>query len=214
MSNKHDSVVAALQWRYATKTYDASKKLSDEEADTVLEAGRLAPSSFGLEPWVFVVVSDPALRAKVREAAFGQTPVTDASHMVVVTRRTDMREHGTDELVERTARIRNIAPESLKTLREMVSGFIQGLDDQQLDAWVRAQVYIPLGIMLTTAALMGIDATPMEGFNPAGVDEVLGLKKRHLASTALMALGHRDENDPHTKLAKVRREKEEVVVQL
>jgi nitroreductase len=116
----------------------------------------------------------------------------------------------TQELLERTAKIQGVEVVSLEGLKQMVVGSMAGKSDAEVDAWVRAQVYIPLGIMIETAALLGIDAGPMEGFMPAGVDEVLGLKEKNLTATSMIAFGYRGE-DSAAKRPKVRRPFDEVV---
>ncbi len=177
---------------------------------TILESGRLAPSSFGIEPWKFFVIENPDIRAKIRAVGFDQPKITDASHLVVIARRTDAREHIADELIERTAAQQHVDASNLDGLKQMVSGAVAGRSDEELDAWIRSQVYIPLGIMVETAALLGVDAGPMEGFMPHKVDAVLGLTENHLTATTMLALGYRGQ-DSGAERPKVRRAFEEVV---
>jgi nitroreductase len=135
--------------------------------------------------------------------------VTEASHLIVIARRTDVRENITTELLERTAKAQGVSVDALEGLKKMVGGSIAGRSDLELDAWAKNQAYIALGIMIETASLLGIDNGPMEGFDPAKVDEILGLKEKNLTSTTLLALGYRSEG---TNLRpKVRRAFEEVV---
>ncbi len=197
-----------MRHRYAVQTFDATKRVSDEDLRTILEAGRLSPSAFGVEPWRFVVVENAEIRAKLREASYGQSKVTDASHLIVIARRTDAREKIVDELIERTAKTQGKDPSELAGLRQMVEGGISAKDDAQLDAWVRAQTYIPLGVMVETAALLGVDSGPMEGFDPAAVDAILGLADQHLTATTMLALGTRGDDHAASR-PKVRRAFEE-----
>jgi len=206
----HEEILKGLQWRYAVKVFDPTKKITQEQLMMVLESGRLAPSSLGTEPWKFLVVENPEIRAKLRQAAYGQPKVTDAPYLIVITRRTDARENISRELIERTAATHGVQHSDLDALKQMVDGGISRQTEAEVDAWVRAQTYIPLGMMIETAALLGIDAGPMEGFNPAEVDKILGLKEKNLASTSMLALGHRGE-DPYAKKPKVRRKFEDVV---
>lgn len=201
-------ILAALNWRYATKIYDPSKKVSREDLMTILESARLAPSSIGLEGWKFIVVENPEIRAQLREASYGQPKVTDATYIVVIARRTD-GENLAQELVTRAAKQQGVTEESLDGLRKMAEGGA-GKPQPELDAWLRAQTFIPLGIMIETAALLKIDGGPMEGFDPAKVDEILGLSAKHLKSTSMFAIGYRGE-DPAATRAKVRRDFDEVV---
>ncbi len=203
-------ILKALQWRYATKIFDPTKKISAEDLHTILESGRLAPSSIGTEPWKFLVVENSELRAKLRAGAYGQPKVTDAAALIVFTCRTDIREHIAQELIDRTAAQQHVEAESLEGLRAMVEGGIAAKQDADLHAWMRSQVYISLGIMTETASLLGIDNCAMEGFNPVAVDEILGLKAQNLASVCMLALGTRGE-DPAAARPKVRRPFEEVV---
>jgi nitroreductase len=204
-------ILDALNWRFATKVFDPSKKVSEENLHTILEAGRLAPSSFGIEAWKFLVVENPEVRGKIRDAGYGQTQIADASHLIVIARRTDVRERITDELVERSAKTMQIEPEKLDGLKQMLQGSIMGRSDADLDAWIRSQAYIALGMMMETASLLNIDNAALEGFNPATVDEILGLGDKRLASTCLLVVGYRMEDSATQTRPKVRRGFEEVV---
>lgn len=205
-----ERITEALRWRYAVNAFDSSKKVSRNDLQTILESARLAPSSIGLEPWKFIVVENPELRGRIREASYGQPKVTEASHLVVIARRTDVRENIARERLERTAQAQHQDIGELDGLKRMIEGSIAMRDDATLDAWMARQVFIPLGIMVETASLLGIDSAPMDGFDPAAVDEILGLKAKHLASTALLAIGYRGA-DPAETRPKVRRAFDEVV---
>lgn len=202
-------ITSALSWRYATKIFDATKKVSDTDLATILESGRLAPSAFGVEPWHFFVVENPELRAKLRDASYGQPKVTDASHIIVIARRTDVRANMTNETITRAAKTMGIEESMLGDYRAMIEGGIAAKDDRDLDAWTRSQTYIPLGTMIAAASLLNIDNCPMEGFNPADVDSLLGLSEKHLTATTMLAVGYRGE-DPAAARPKVRQAKEEV----
>jgi len=206
----NENILKALQWRYAVKVFDPAKKISKEELTTVLESGRLSPSSIGIEPWKFIVVENPELRAKLRAVSFDQTKITDAAFLIVIARRTDVRENIARELIERTAKAHNVQHAELDGLKQMAEGGIKRHTDESLDSWVKSQTYIALGVMIETASLLGIDSCPMEGFMAAEVDKVLGLQEKNLASTSMLALGHRGE-DPAEKRPKVRRAFNEVV---
>ena len=210
VQNIYKTTTDALNWRYAVKEFDKTKPLSPELLHEILESGRLAPSSIGIEAWKFIVVENPELRAKLREAAYGQPKVTDAPALIVLTRRTDVRENITREALERTAKAQNVSIESLEGLKGMLEGGIGAKDDAELDAWARSQAYIPLGTMIAAASLLGVDSGPMEGFDPAKVNEILGLPARNLKVTAMLALGYRGE-DPAATRAKVRRDFADVV---
>ncbi len=203
-------ILAALQWRYGVKTFDTEKKVSEEDLATILESARLAPSSFGIEPWKFIVVNNPELRQKIRAAGYDQTKITDASHLIVIADRTDA-EALTGELVDRTAKAQGKAPEDFAMLQNMVSGAIASKPEGMArDAFLTAQTYIPLGMMIETAALLGVDAGPMEGFDPVQVTSILGLEDKHLRAVTMLALGYRGD-DAFAALPKTRRAHDEVI---
>jgi nitroreductase len=206
-----EEILKALNWRYATKIYDSSKTVSEEDLHTILESARLSPSSNGVEMWKFIVVENKEIRSKLREAGYGQPKITDASRLIVITYRTDSAGNLTKERIERTAKIQNEKPSDLEGLKTMLDGSVaQKIKDGSLECWVKAQAYIPLGIMIETAALLGIDGGPMEGFQPEKVDDILNLKEKNLKSVTMLALGYRGE-DPASSRPKVRREFDEVV---
>lgn len=209
MNNKEkgQEITNALNWRYATQVFDPSKKVSEEDIRTILESARLSPSPFGIEPWKFFIIKNPELRAKVGK----QPKMTEASHLILITYRTDVKENITKERLERTAKIQNQKIEELDGLKKSIEGTIAKKDSEgSLESWIRSQSYIPLGMMIETASLLGIDNGPMEGFDPAAVDELLGLKEKNLKSLTMLALGYRAE-DPASLRPKVRREFDEVV---
>jgi nitroreductase len=204
---KREEIIQALSWRYATQVFDKEKKVDEEDIHTILEAARLSPSPFGIEPWKFLVIQNPELRAKVGK----QPKMTEASHLIVITYRTDVVENITRERIERTAKIQNQKATELDGLKKSIESSIQKkYTDGNLESWIRSQSYIPLGIMIETASLLGIDNGPMEGFDPQTVDEVLGLKEKNLKSLTMLALGYRGE-DPTALRPKVRRSFDEVI---
>lgn len=206
-----ETIIKSLNWRYATKVFDSNKIVPDEDIHTVLESARLSPSSNGIEMWKFLVIENKDLRKKLQEVGYGQPKITEASHLVVITYRTDIEESMVLERLERTAKIQNQKIENLTGLRSMLeSSLIKKKNNGTLEYWIKAQAYIPLGIMIETASLLGIDNGPMEGFQNDKVDEVLGLKEKNLKSVTMLALGYRGE-DPASKRPKVRREFDEVV---
>lgn len=202
------TAIESLNWRYATKVFDASKNISDQDLQTILEAGRLAPSSFGIEAWKFLVIENPEIRTQLRAVAWDQAKVTDASRLILLCRRTDVKENIANELMERTAKAQNKTLDDLSGYHQMVQGAIEARGEGAA-AWVAAQTYIALGMMIETASMLEIDNCPMEGFDRAKTDEILGLKEKNLASVSMLALGYRG-NDPQAQLAKVRRPLEEV----
>lgn len=209
-----EHILTQLHWRYATKKFNLTQRVPEEEWK-VLEASLvLSPSSFGMEPWRFFVVSDSETRTKLLPAANNQLQIATAPHLVVFTARQQIDSSDIDALVTRTAWVRHIAPEDLMGLRNMVTGFVNNLSQTTLREWATRQVYIALGQFITTAAILGIDTCPMEGFIPSQVDEVLDLSKTGYSSVLLCPVGYRQINDQHAQLAKVRRRVTDVVIRI
>lgn len=200
-----------LKWRYAVKKFDPSKKIEPAAWSALEHATIHAPSSFGLQPWRFIQVADPEVRRKLRAASWNQAQITDASHLLVFARRTKVSQAEVDAYVESISAIRGVARESLAEYRSMMLGFAQkpGLD---AGAWAGKQVYIALGVFLTSAAMLGIDTCPMEGFDPAQYDEILGLPAMNLAATVVATAGYRASDDQHSTLKKVRFHESEVIL--
>ncbi len=208
-----NTITQALAWRYAVKTFDATKKISEGDFKTILESARLAPSSVGIEPWKFIVVNNPEIRAKLREVSYNQTKVTDASHLIVIAQRTDAQ-NLINEAVTRTAHNQGKTEAELAGYRGMLEGTVkQFSNENDLQAWLRAQTYIPLGMMIETAALLNIDTGPMEGFDRNAVNTLLNLGEKNLASVTMLALGYRG-NDPFAQLPKTRQTTQEAVITL
>ena len=204
-----------LNWRYATKQFDPARKISAQDWATMEEALLLTPSSGGLQPWAFIVITDPAIRAKLLPASYGQAQITAASHLVVFAAKQDYNEADVDAYIQQTAKTRNVPVESLAAYRDMlVGGIVKSMDQPARDAWARNQTYIALGNLLTSAALLGIDACPMEGFDRAQYDEILGLKAKGLASAVIATLGYRSPTDKYAHATKVRFPKNQVIAQI
>lgn len=206
--------IDALKWRYATKQFDPSKKLSDAQLATILEAIRLSPTSYGLQFFKAFVVTNPEVRAKLRAAAWNQSQLTDASQIIVFAVPNALSAADADALLELTAKTRGVALESLKGYSDMLKGSISSRTPEQNKEWAARQAYIALGVALSAAAVEGIDSTPMEGFDPKQFDEILGLSKLGWSSVVTLALGTRSSQDGYAKLAKVRFPKEKLVVEV
>jgi nitroreductase len=202
-------IISALEKRYAVKVFDPSKKVSDDDFSTILESGRLSPSSIGFEPWKFIVVVNPEVRAKLRAAGYDQTKITDASHLIVIAHRTDP-DALVDELITRAAAAQGKEKSELAGLEKMATGAMSGMQGEARQQWFKSQTYIPLAIMMETAALLGVDTCPMEGFDAGQIDAILGLKEKHLSVATMLAVGYRG-NDPYAMSPKVRRSHDEVI---
>jgi nitroreductase len=210
MNIQPDTILQALNWRYATQVFDMTKPVAADTLHTILESARLAPSSIGIEPWKFIVVENPEVRAKLRAVGYDQPKITDAPHLVVIAYRTDLKENISRERIERTAKIHQQEHAAFDGLKQMIDMSVNSRSEAELETWAKAQAYIPLGMMVETAALLGVDSGPMEGFDANAVDEVLGLKEKNLHATSMIALGYRGE-DPAAQRPKVRRSFDEVV---
>ncbi len=206
-----NDIIKNLEWRYATKDFDANRKVSEEEIHVLLESARLAPSSYGLQPWKFIVVENKEIRERLKAAAWNQGQITEASHLVVLCRLNALDEAHVQRYVEKTAEVRLVSLEDLSGFKNMMMGDIKNRTKEGLETWMAKQVYIALGFMLHTAAIMKIDTCPMEGFDPKQFDDILGLEKMGLNSVVLCAIGYRKETDKTSLMKKTRFSKEEVV---
>lgn len=206
-------IAASLNWRYATKQYDPSQKLSAEQLTAIKTALRLAPSSYGLEAWKFIHVTDPKLREQLKAAAYGQSPLTDASDIFVLAAYRSIDEKFVDAFVADISKTRQVPVEELSGLKQMVWGSVSSLSPADLAAWLASQVYIPLGMALLTAAELSVDATPMEGFDRNKFNEILGLNELNLDAKAILALGFRSSEDKYQKMAKVRWSEEQAFLE-
>jgi nitroreductase len=207
-----DAVLAALHWRYATKKFDPSRKLSAEEWDKLEQALILSPSSYGLQPYRFIVVTDPVLRQTLRSHAHGQPQITDSSHLVVFAARTDITAEDIDLYMARIAEVRGVEPAHLAKFRDIMAGdLVTGPRHAVVDQWSARQAYIALGNLIAVAAITSIDVCPMEGFSPQGFNEVLNLGAQGLSAVVLAAVGHRAPDDGAANVPKVRKTQEVIV---
>ncbi len=197
-------ILKNLNWRYATKEFDANKKLSDDQVSFLKEVLRLSASSFGMQPWKFLFIRDAELRQKLRPKAWNQAQITDASDLIVLCRQESVTPADVDKLIDATASATGAPAEALSGFKDMLGGFISGLSKEKAETWSEKQVYIALGTLLTAAAEAGIDACPMEGFERPAFDEILGLEAKGLRSVVLCAVGHRAESDKYATRGKVR----------
>ncbi len=207
----NEKILEQLNWRYAVKSFDSTKKVSDGDWNTLEQSLILAPSSFGLQPYKFVVVTDKAKKAELTSAAYGQRQIADCSHLVVVAYKKVLTDADVEHFVERNMEIRHQPHEALADYENTMKGSAKkAVADGTIETWNSRQAYIALGFLLETAALLGIDACPMEGFNPAEFDRILGLED--YSAVALCAVGYRNaEEDWLANLPKVRFPKEELI---
>jgi nitroreductase/dihydropteridine reductase len=203
------TLVDQLKWRYATKKFDTTKKISSEKLEKILEAIQLTPSSFGLQPYRVLIIEDAGIRAKLREAGYGQPQITDASQLIVFAAETNMNEDFVKRYIDNIAFTRNIPREALGGFEGILLGAIAGRTPDQRIIWAQKQAYIGLGILIAAASQNDVDSAPMEGFEPLKFDEILGLKEKGLTATVIAGIGYRSSDDDNSKMAKVRRPKDE-----
>ncbi len=201
-----------LHWRYATKQFDPTKQISIETWQVLEQSLVLSPSSFGLQPWKFLVIRNPELRQQLVGHSWGQKQVAEASHLVVFAIKQNLDADYVDRYVARMAEVQQVPIDSLQGFGNVVKGFIDKppypLD---IDAWSTRQVYIALGEFMTTAAMLAVDTCPIEGFSPPKYDEILGLAAQGYASVVVCAAGYRSAEDKYATKPKVRFTTEDVV---
>lgn len=201
-------------WRYATKKFDASKKISAADLNTLKEAIRLSASSYGLQPYKVFIIENPELKAKLVGAAYGQTQVADASHLIVFANELNFGAAGIDQLANNISATRGLPLEAIQGYVDYMKGNITGLPEEVRNIWTAKQTYLALGNLLNAAAELKIDVTPMEGFIPAQVNEILGLDKLGLNASLLAPIGYRHAEDDTQHYKKVRKSNEELFITL
>ena len=201
-------------WRYATKKFDATKKIATEDLEILKEAIRLSSSSYGLQPYKVLIVENPELRAKIQPAAWGQSQIVEASHLIVFANETNVDDNTIDSFLQNISETRNTPIEALSGYGDFMKSKISTLDTEVKNVWTAKQTYLALGNLLNAAADLKIDATPMEGFVPAQVNEILGLDKLGLNATLIATLGYRHEEDTTQHYKKVRKSNEELFITL
>jgi nitroreductase len=213
MSNLTNAqLLEALNWRYATKFFDATKKISADTWKTLEQVLVLTPTSYGLQPYRFLVINDPATRTALLPHSWGQKQVVDASHFVVFTARTEMKEADVDKLVQRTKELRKLPEGAFNPYRDMMIGdVVNGPRGKTAHEWAARQCYIALGNLMTAAAVLGVDACPMEGINPPEYDKILNLNGTGYKTVVACALGYRSAGDKYASLAKIRYEPADLV---
>ncbi len=205
-------LIQQLERRYATKQFDTEKKIPEDDLNTLLESLRLSPSSFGLQGRWFVVVESSDLRAQLRPHSRDQAQVTDASHLIVLCRSLDMWEEQIQLFINKIAEIREIPADSLDGYKGMMNGFVEGMSDQEITHRLTKQVYLALWFLLSSCAHLQIDACPLEWFDSKKYDEILWLEQERLSSCVVVPVGYRHADDAHAALAKVRFDKQKVII--
>lgn len=208
------NIIDSLQWRYATKKFDASKSLSKDQINTLKKAFNLTATSYGLQPLKLLVVKNKEIQERLVPHSWNQQQVAQASHVLVICVNNSINQETIEEYFTRVKSIRNTPDEILNPFKEMLSGTINSMSNENLTTWATKQAYIALGNLLTVCAVEKIDACPMEGFIPEKYDEELGLAEKNLSSVLVLPVGFRAEDDYMKDLKKVRKTIEESVVEI
>jgi nitroreductase len=207
-----ESLLQQLNWRYATKKFDPARKVAASDWAVLEQALILTASSYGLQPWKFIVVTDPALKTKLRPASWNQSQVEDCSHLVVFAAKQEVSEADVDRFIVRIAEVRGTSLESLAGYKGfMVGDLVNGARAAIIQEWAARQTYIAMGNLLTSAAVLGIDTCPFEGIEPAKYDEILGLKGTGYGTVAACPVGYRAPDDKYAAAPKVRFEAKDVI---
>lgn len=201
-------------WRYATKKFDATRKVSAADLKILKEAIRLTASSFGLQPYKVIIVETESLRAQLQPAAWGQSQITDASHLFVFANITDFGNEQIDDAIENLTKTRGLPADALNGYGDFMKSKISTLPLESKNTWASKQTYLALGNLLNAAASLKIDVTPMEGFEPEKFNAILGLDKLGLNASLVATVGYRSEDDATQHYAKVRKSDENLFLTL
>jgi nitroreductase len=201
-------------WRYATKKFDATKKISTEDLNTLKEAIRLSSSSFGLQPYQVIIVENPELRAKLQPASWGQSQIVDASHLLVFANKTTVENEYIDNYVQNIATTRGLNLEDVTPYGDYMKGFLANVPEDMKPIWTAKQTYLALANLLNAAAELKIDVTPMEGFVPEQYNEILGLNKLGLNASLVATIGYRSDEDATQHYPKVRKSTQDLFITL
>jgi nitroreductase len=211
----NDALLAQLNWRYATKAFDPAKKISAQDWAALEAALILTPTSYGFQPYRFVVVTDQATKEKLVPVSWNQRQPAECSHFVVFAAKRTVTETDVDHFLARTAEVRGVAIETLAFFKKMLVGdIVQGPRSQQQFEWATRQAYIALGNFMTSAALVGIDTCPMEGIDPSKYDEILNLPAMGYHTVVACAAGYRAAGDKYASAPKVRFPADELVIRI
>lgn len=208
------TLITDLSWRYATKRMNGNK-VSADKIESLLDAIRLSASGFGLQPYQVFVIENPELRAQIQPIAYGQPQVVEGSHLLVFAAWNEVTEEKIDAFMQLVSETRNVPVEALADYRDAIAGSMLKLPMEVQAGWAARQVYLAMGTALAAAAELKIDSTPMEGFIPAKLDELLDLSSKGLHSVLMLAVGERDAaTDYMANAAKVRYSKDQLFIRM
>ncbi len=197
-------IVEGMNWRYAVKDFDPQKKLPSELLAQILEAIRLSPSSFGLQPWRFKLIEKQDVKDELFLHSFKQPQVRDCSHLVVFCTPNSLEQSLVDKYIRLKAEVAACPEENFSTYKSVISSFVADMSAEEAESWMLKQLYIALGVCLSSCAMLKVDASPLEGFDAKAYDSVLALEERGLKSQVLCALGYRKHTDKYAAKVKER----------
>ena len=208
-------LIDALNWRYATKKFDPARKIAPDVWDALEQALVLTPSSIGLQPWKFIVVTDPTVKSQLQAASYRQAQVVDCSHFVAIAVRRDLDATHVDRHIARMVEVLGVTVDSLVKFRAMTMRNLENArTNGTLDVWQEHQVFIALGQFMASAAVLGVDTCPMEGIEPAKYNTILNLEGTGYATAVACAAGYRLPDDKYATMKKVRFKTDDVVVRI
>lgn len=208
------NTINQLKWRYATKKFDASKKLSSTKLDVVKQAFNLTATSFGLQTIKLLVIENIKLREALVSHSYFQKQVLEASHLLVICIQKDIIQNDVEAYYNNIQDIRQTSDDILNPYKEDLIKMMSGMTVDERQQWSTNQAYIALGNLMTVCAIEGIDSCPMEGFLPAKYDEILNLEEKGLMSVLLLPIGYRADDDMFANFKKVRKPIQEAVIEL
>lgn len=214
LSSMSINIIEKLKWRYATKKFDASKRLSQSKLNVLTESFNLTATSYGLQPLKMLVIGNTALKEQLVPITMKQQQVKNASHVLVLCTETEMNSDYIKQYFNLVAETRNTSRDVLSSFEGFLIDEFSEKSKTNLDTWMAKQAYLALGNLLTVCALEDIDSCPIEGFEPTKYDELLGLKEKGLKSVLVLAVGYRSEDDFFSGLEKVRRGVDEVIIEM
>ena len=206
--------IANQKWRYATKKFDTTKKINPEELAILKEAIRLSTSSYGLQPYKVFIIENPEIRAKIQPVAWGQSQIVDASHVIVFANMLNFGDDDIDSYLKNLAETRGINIENVKPYGDFMKLKVSELPIENRNNWTSKQTYLALANLLNAAAELKIDVTPMEGFDPNAINEILGLTDKGLNASLMATIGYRHKEDATQHYAKVRKSEKELFINL
>ncbi|MDD3302706.1 MAG: NAD(P)H-dependent oxidoreductase [Candidatus Gracilibacteria bacterium] len=205
------NIIDSLNWRYACKLFDNTKKVSKEDLEEIIEAFRLSTSAFGIQPWKLIVIENQEVKDSLVEYSWNQPQINTCSHLLVLCRLTEIDDKLVDRYIEKMSEVRETSKEELSGYEQRVKSYINDLSEDGKEYFSTKQVFIALGNLIPVLAMKKIDSCAMTGIINSEYDRILNLKEKGLSSVAVLPIGYRSEDDKYAKLKKVRFDREEVV---